>query len=143
MSKFNNLKKNIEELSINKNFNLAKNEWEVYNVIKVDEPERCLCNHYPILELCYIKNTHNKLKTIVGNCCVKHFGIDTDWYFYNINRISQNKRPNKKFLDYLYAENKIKLKEYQFMLNMINKKKITPGQQRYQDIMIQRIQKSL
>ena len=76
---------------------------------------------------------------IVGNCCVKHFSKNLDWYFYNIKRLEDNLRPNKHFISYLYENNKINLYEFNFLINMSNKKKLSLKQQNFLNILIKKI----
>lgn len=126
MNNFQKLLIEILNLSENKkDFNKAKFEWEVYYITHSEEPDTCLCGHNPIIELCYIQNKFNLKKTLVGNCCVKHFNQDYDWYFYNIRRLKKGERPNIQMIEYLFDKQAINEWEYKFLLNMCNKKKLT------------------
>lgn len=124
MNNFGNLVKEILLLSENKNnFNLAKLEWVVYNLDKSNEPETCLCGKFPIKNLCYIKNNFNYNVALVGNCCVKHFDLDYDWYFNGVKKLKKDLRPTGKFILFLYENDFINDWEYKFLLNRENSKK--------------------
>jgi len=51
----------------------AKMEWGLAEVYQAEEPETCLCGHFPIIELCVLRNKLNLAQVTVGNCCVKKF----------------------------------------------------------------------
>lgn len=54
-------------------------EWSLLEVYENDEPETCLCGHYPIMELCVLQNIRNQNQVTVDNCCVKEFtGLTSD-----------------------------------------------------------------
>lgn len=81
MTKKFQLHKNIISLSVSDNWDHAKLEWKLDYVNWTDEPETCLCGHYPINELCVVLNTRNDKRAIVGNCCIKQF---FNWTLANI-----------------------------------------------------------
>lgn len=54
----------ILELSVSKEWDGAKLEWKLDNIY-FDDPDSCLCSHYPIIEHCVIKNIIN------GNCVIE------------------------------------------------------------------------
>ncbi|MEV9638335.1 hypothetical protein ABZO35_28195, partial [Burkholderia pseudomallei] len=39
-----------------KTWDLAKTEWSLAEVYEAEEPETCLCGHFPIIEICTLKN---------------------------------------------------------------------------------------
>ena len=45
----------IIKLSVADIWEIAKCEWELIEIYFSDEPETCLCGHYPIIELCEIR----------------------------------------------------------------------------------------
>jgi len=91
---FAQLKKEILALSRAKDWEAAKSEWRLADVSEADEPETCLCGHFPIIELCLIKNGVTRNTTTVGNVCVKRFlGLRSDLVFASIKRI--RKEPEK------------------------------------------------
>lgn len=72
----------------------AISEWRRAGIERLDDGEeskRCLCDHFPIRELCYVVNTVNGNRTLVGNHCVEKFKDDAidDDEFKSIPRIFQ------------------------------------------------------
>ena len=51
----------------------ARLEWWIEEIYIQREPETCLCGHFPINELCVLRNEKNGHSAIVGNVCVKKF----------------------------------------------------------------------
>ena len=52
---FEELKREILARSRATDWELAKKEWRLVAISEADEPERCLCSHFPIIELCSIR----------------------------------------------------------------------------------------
>jgi len=44
----------------------ARLEWELLEVFEADEPDTCLCGHYPIIENCILRNRLNANQVLVG-----------------------------------------------------------------------------
>jgi hypothetical protein len=66
----------------------ARLEWGLEDVYFVEDPETCLCGHYPIKEICTLRNTVNGQSADVGNCCVKKFlGLPSDKIFQAVKRV--------------------------------------------------------
>ncbi len=134
MSKFENLKKGILNISNqNDNFTIAKKEWELEYTQHIVN-STCLCKHNPITECCFIKNIVNGNRVMVGNCCVKHFEHIpiVDWYFDGLKRIKKLKNPNLKMIQFLYGVKTLNEFEYKFLLAVHSKKKYTPAQKQCQ-----------
>lgn len=126
MNNYEKLKIKVLELSNNaNNFYEAIKEWELEKILHSEEPESCACSHFPIKELCFLKNNSTNTRLLVGNCCVKHFEKNYDWFFYNVKRIKKGFRPNMEMIEYLFKENIINNWEYDFLINMCNKKKLS------------------
>ena len=53
------LTEEIIKLSQSKLWDVAKSEWTLYEIYEADKPERCLCGHFPIIEICNLKNKLN------------------------------------------------------------------------------------
>jgi hypothetical protein len=88
------LSEEIIALSIAKSWDAAKLEWVLHEVYMADEPDQCLCGHFPIIEMCILKNKKNSKKAVVGNCCVKKFlGLRSDKIFQSLKKV---KRDNAK-----------------------------------------------
>jgi hypothetical protein len=60
-------------LSVADSWQQAKLEWTLAEVYRQDDPETCLCGHYPIIEICVLENKKNGNRAEVGNVCVKKF----------------------------------------------------------------------
>ena len=144
MSNFDNLVKEILFLSENKNFfNSSKKEWYVYNLVESNEPESCLCGKFPIKNLCYIKNNLNNNIALVGNCCVKHFDLNYDWFFNGVKRLKANLRPTGQFIIYLHDKKIINEWEYIFLTDRENSKKKSIKQDLKEKQIINKILKQL
>ena len=97
-------RKKLIEISKNKTWNQAKNEWiDAEIMFKIDNtdddhnieyftkkypnvdftPCQCICGHY-IMEHCVIKNKLTGIQIAIGNCCIAKFG--TKYH----NEISKN-----------------------------------------------------
>lgn len=125
------LVKEIVSLSISGNWEIAKTEWQLNEIYFSDEPETCLCGHYPIIELCELKNTKNKNVATVGNCCVKKFiGLPSDKIFQAIKRIKKDdcKSLNGEAIELAYSKNWISQWEYNFYCDTFRKRKLSDKQ---------------
>ena len=70
------LRDNLLLLSFSHVWTEAKCEWElecVHLLDADDEPRRCLCSHYPIREVCTLRNHETGHRATVGNKCVRQF----------------------------------------------------------------------
>lgn len=71
------LTEEIISLSDSNDWDFAKLEWSFEFAYYAEELQKCLCGHYPIKNICVIKNRKNSSVTEVGNCCINKFlGID-------------------------------------------------------------------
>lgn len=69
----------------------AKLEWDLAAIYHQDEPETCLCGHFPIIEICVLHNRLNGNRAIVGNVCVKKFmGLPSERIFQAVRRIRKD-----------------------------------------------------
>lgn len=77
--------------SVSDNWDAARLEWSLVGGTEADAPERCPCGHYPIIELCEIRNQKNRVEATVGNCCVKKFlGIRSDKIFIAYKKVRKD-----------------------------------------------------
>lgn len=108
----------IIDLSAANIWDFAKLEWEFTSAYYSDEEQRCLCGHYPIRNICVIKNKKNSAITEVGNCCINKFlGIDEgNKIFTSIKRIKEKIKGSMsaEVLEYIYSKNAISEYEYKF-----------------------------
>ena len=100
-----------------------------------EEPQTCLCGHFPIINICVILNLLNKNKTEVGNCCINKFlGIDTgDKILPSINRLKRDlsKSMSSESLAYLYDKGVISKKEYDFYFDIRKKRNLSLKQESF------------
>ena len=88
---FKQLQERILALSDAADWDVARKEWSLVDVSEADEPETCLCGHFPIVEICQISNRVTGHKTEVGNRCVRRFlGFRSDLIFTAIKRIRKD-----------------------------------------------------
>ncbi len=128
---YERLKSHILPLSNASTFSVAKNEWKLVGVEMHEEFDHCPCGQQ-IKELCYLENQVNGQKTYVGNVCVNRFiGIDTGSLFAGLKRIALDSNANANEdlirhaynMGYIYNE-----KEYNFLMQTKNKRKLSPAQ---------------
>lgn len=88
---FETLKREILSRSKATDWEVAKKEWRLVAISEADEPETCLCSHFPIIELCTISNRITGASVDVGNVCVKRFlGFRSDLIFASLKRIRKD-----------------------------------------------------
>jgi hypothetical protein len=127
MSEFKLISK-IESFSESDTWDKAKLEWELKELYIVEDPARCLCSHYPILNICILVNKHNHKRISVGNCCVKKFvGLPSDIIFQAIKRIQgdPHKSLNAEAIDHAYTNDWITPWEHDFCVNTMRKQKLS------------------
>jgi len=117
-------------LSQSQKWDDAKLEWELIDIEKVKDPEECLCGHYPILEICLIKNNKTNNESRVGNCCVKKFNNKSDKIFRSVERIRKDieKSVNAETLELAIKKEWINDKEYKFYMDILRKRKLSDKQ---------------
>lgn len=125
------LEEHILDLSEADDFNSARVEWSLVHIEFHHEWDQCPCGK-DIKELCHIRNDKNGETTYVGNVCVKNFmGISTGNLFAGLRRIIDDPEANTnedliryaKRMGYLYSD-----KEYNFLMQTKNKRKLSPAQ---------------
>ena len=124
MSKFELIKK-ILELSYSSVWDEAVNEWH-FESISIEPKSTCLCSHYPIKELCHIKNDKNGNTTIVGNCCIKKFKGDTT-KTKMFNALKRNQL-NKALIEYAFEKKIINQWEKDFCIKLWRKRYLSQKQ---------------
>jgi len=109
----------------------AKLEWSLFDVYEADQPDTCLCGHYPIIEICTLENRLNGRSATVGNCCVKKFiGLPSDKIFQAVKRIRKNstKSLNAEAIQHAFEKKWISEWEKNFYFNIWRKKNLSPKQ---------------
>ncbi len=85
------LSQEIVALSESDKWDEARLEWELFRMFDQDDLDTCLCGHYPIKEICVLRNKKNDNQAIVGNCCVQKFmGISSDKLFAALKRVKKD-----------------------------------------------------
>lgn len=123
--------KEIISLSVSDTWEIAKSEWELNDIYFADEPETCLCGHFPIIELCELKNTKNNELAVVGNCCVKKFiGLPSDKIFQAVKRVRKDggKGLNGETIELAHSKKWINNWEYTFYVDTFKKRKLSEKQ---------------
>jgi len=138
---FERLKSHILPLSEANDFHVARTEWRLVGVEMHEDFDNCPCGK-PIKELCYIENQLNHKKTYVGNVCVNRFiGIDTGNLFSGLKRIAQDDtaNANEDLIIHAYQLGYIYEKEYLFLIQTKNKRKLSDKQIAWKKKINQRI----
>ena len=131
MSEFR-LAKEIIDRSHAKTWDQAKLEWVLNDVYEALEPETCLCGHYPIIELCNLRNKASGAFATVGNCCVKKFiGLPSDLIFQAVKRIryDNTKSLNAEAIDYAHSKGWITDWDQTFYFDIMRKRKLSAKQE--------------
>jgi len=121
----------IIALSVAHTWDEAKLEWALHEVYRTDEQESCLCGHYPIVELCVIRNSKNRRLATVGNCCVKKFiGLHSDKIFQAMRRVqANNEKPlNGETIAHAHEKRWISDWERKFYFDTMRKRKLSRRQ---------------
>lgn len=109
----------------------ARLEWGLETVYFADEPDVCLCGHFPIIELCVLRNRRNGQAAIVGNHCVKKFmGLPSDKIFAALRRIQRSPEAalNPEAIEYSHGRGWINNWERGFYFNTWRKRNLTGPQ---------------
>lgn len=109
----------------------AKLEWVLDGVYKEDESDTCLCGHFPIIEICELRNRFNNHTAIVGNCCVKKFlGLPSDKIFQAVSRVERDREKslNAETIKHAYRQGWINEWEIKFYIDIIRKRNLSDKQ---------------
>jgi hypothetical protein len=109
----------------------ARLEWRLFTVWRNDTAQSCLCGHYPIVEVCVIRNRLNQLEAEVGNCCVRRFlGLRSEILFACLRRISCNleRSLNEDAIAYSVERGWLTDWEHRFCLDTMRKRRLSAAQ---------------
>ena len=109
----------------------ARKEWSLVDIIEADVPDTCLCGHYPIIEICEIHNRVTGHSTEVGNVCVKRFlGVRSDLIFSGIKRVRKGieKSLNADCIAFFRQRGLLTNWEYGFFQDTLRKRNLTARQ---------------
>jgi len=129
----------IIELSESKQWELARKEWILEGIGISKEECSCLCGHSPIKELCYLTNNLNNNRTIVGNCCVKKFFEEKNQD--KIFNALKNNKLNKSLIELSFTKKIIQQNEFDFLLSVWRKRKLSFKQQEWYESLKKRIKR--
>jgi hypothetical protein len=121
----------ILERSVAQTWDEARSEWSLDEIYEADEPETCLCGHFPIIELCVLRNRRNGIQVTVGNWCVKNFiGLPSDRIFQAVKRIRRDPSNslNPEALQHAFERQWITEWERDFYLSIMRKRNLTEKQ---------------
>jgi len=130
------LAQEIIALSFAQTWAEAKLEWEIAEVYKAYEPERCLCGHFPIIELCVLVNKITGQTVTVGNCCVrKFFELPADKIFEAFKRVGRDptKSLNAEAVQHAFKVGWIDEWERKFCLDILRKGRGIRGKRKLSD----------
>lgn len=121
----------IIKRSFAKTWDLAKIEWKLHEIYIEEDPETCLCGHFPIKEICVLRNYKNNQFAEVGNCCVKKFlGLPSNKIFQAVKRIKKDlkKTVNVETVVFIYEKTMISNWERDFYIDTIKKRSLSQKQ---------------
>lgn len=112
------------------NWDLAIYEWELIEILQVNEPIECCCGHWPIKELFRIHNTTTGRSTTVGSSCIKLFPFDLHTILIAFKRIELDLSLALNLRAINYCDDKFWLDEWslEFYLNTYRKRKLSERQ---------------
>lgn len=128
------LYKELLKLSVSDKIAEAIKEWEwtkTYFIEPDEDPETCLCGHYPIRECCIITNKETGEEVIVGNCCINRIlETESDLIFQALKRVKKDitKSLNLAVIEYAYRKHIINEWEYEFYKSIMCKRELSPKQ---------------
>lgn len=119
----------IISLSDSTTWDFAKLEWAFEFAYYAEDLQTCLCGHYPIKNICVIRNKRNSNQTEVGNCCINKFlGIeDGNKIFTSIKKLKDDisKSMSAEVVDYIYSKKGISDFEYKFYKDIHRKRNLS------------------
>ena len=118
----------IIKLSVADIWDMAKLEWGLHEIYEAEEPETCLCRHFPIKEICVLRNKANGNFTVVGNCCVKKFiGLPSDKIFQAVKRVRKDdeKSLNAEAINHAFEKGWINQWEFEFSIDTMRKRNLS------------------
>jgi len=130
MSEFK-LIEEIIRLSVADTWDEAKLEWQLAEIYHQKEPDTCICGHFPINEICVLRNKRNNLITEVGNICVKKFlGLPSDLIFKALRRIAKDETRalNAEAIDHAFRKGWINNWEKRFYFDTMRKRNLSNKQ---------------
>lgn len=110
---------------------IAKSEWMLNEIYESEQPDTCLCGHFPIIEICILENMLNQNLVTVGNCCVKKFiGLPSGLIFQAVKRIRKDikKSLNPEAIKHAHKNAWINDWEFNFSMDTCRKRILSDRQ---------------
>ena len=123
--------KRIIELSVTNKWEDAKKEWILDHIYSAREAQTCLCGHYPIIEICVIKNIKNNEQALIGNCCINRFlGIGSNKMFNSLKKIRKDisKSVSSTLIEFAHEKGVLNDWEKNFYLDIWKKRRVSAKQ---------------
>ena len=114
------LGREIVSLSVATTWDKARLEWDIDEIYIQEEPDTCLFGHFPINEICVLRNRKNDATAVVGNVCVKKFmKLRSDKVFDAIKRVTadETRALNVEAIEHAFAKGWINEWERSFYLD--------------------------
>jgi hypothetical protein len=128
---FQRLKTEILQRSSAPDWETAKKEWRLVQIIEAEEPETCLCGHHPVMEICTINNRLTEVSVDVGNVCAKRFlGFRSDLIFAAVKqlRLDDTKGLNDEAAAFFREQGVLNDWEYAFSADSARKRVLSSRQ---------------
>jgi len=109
----------------------VRGEWELAEIFHQNQPQECLCGHYPILEVCVLRNRITDSRAEVGNVCVKKFlGLPSDRIFSALRRVLRDieRALSSEVIEHAYRLHWINDWERDFYIDTWRKRLLTENQ---------------
>ncbi|MBZ7458998.1 hypothetical protein FMJ29_08455 [Klebsiella michiganensis] len=142
---FERLQAHILSLSVSDNFEVARKEWNLHSIEISEEMDNCPCGQ-EIKEHCYIENKRNGNTTYVGNVCINRFmEISTGTLFDGLKRIKKNifANANKALIEYADQKGYLYDRDYGFLIDTMNQRKLSDKQKAWKERINTRILKEV
>ena len=128
---FQALRRAILKLSQATDWETACKEWALTDIYESEEDQTCLCEKFPIREVCAIRNTVTGHSTEVGNVCVKRFlGINSNLIFDAVKRVrkDETKSLNADAIVFFNKSGILTAWEYGFLNDTKGKRNLSAAQ---------------
>lgn len=125
------LRRRIIEQSVAKDWSIARLEWDLETIFREEEFQACACGHYPIIEICQLRNRLNRQLIEVGNVCVKKFlGMPSEIIFAGFRRVAKDEERalNEAASDYAFRKGWVTEWERNFLYNTSRIRKLSSKQ---------------
>ena len=129
MSEFKLIEQIIAK-SKSQTWDMAKLEWDLVEIDLDEDASHCLCGHYPIKEICKLKNKETNEIVEVGNFCVKKFETGMHKIIPSLKKIQVDKycSVNVETIEYAFVKKLINDWEHGFYIDTWRKRNLSAPQ---------------